>query len=167
VLKSRTSGLDGPSAAYRRADPARATPFPTGPAPVPSSAIARITLERIFRDQLQPKAYACYGRALGKHADLAGTAHFTLRMGRGEVTEVQLVGLGDPDLDACLLDAAYALTPPLPDFTINADDQSLAIYPLTFKRREDQPYIVLGDADSTSPIDIDAIEGGVPGKRRP
>jgi hypothetical protein len=167
IAKNRRAMIAG-GGRYERmvaiADPARTTPFPTGPAPVPSSAIARITLERIFRDQLQPKAYACYGRALGKHADLAGTAHFTLRMGRGEVTQVQLVGLGDPDLDACLLDAAYALTPPLPDFTINADDQTLATYPLTFKRREDQPYIVLGDADSTSPLDIDAIEGGVPGK---
>jgi len=27
--------------------------------------------------------------------------------------------------------------------------------------------IVLGDADSQSPIDIDAVEGGVPARRRP
>ena len=49
-----------------------------------------------------------------------------------------------------------------PDFTINADDQTLAHYPLTFNLADSKPTIVLGDADSTSPLDIDAIEGGVP-----
>jgi hypothetical protein len=85
-------------------------------------------------------------------------------MGRGEITDVQLVGLGDGAVDACLLDAAYLLSPPFPDFTLNADDQTIANYPLTFNRRADQPYVVLGDADSSSPIDIDAVQGGVPGR---
>ncbi len=131
------------------------------------SAIARITLERLFRDQLQPKAYACYQRALGLAPKLAGTVHFEFRLGRGEVTEVGVVGLGDAQLDACLLDAAYQLTLPLPDFTVNADDQTIARYPLTFAVSESRPRVVLGDADSTSPLDIDAIQGGVPGKRGP
>lgn len=131
------------------------------------SAIARITLERLFRDQLQPKAYACYQRALGLAPKLAGTVHFDFRLGRGEVTSVGVVGLGDARLDACLLDAAYQLTLPLPDFTVNADDQTIARYPLTFAVSESRPQVVLGDADSTSPLDIDAIQGGVPGKRGP
>lgn len=150
------------------ADPTPRLGLATAPAaPITASAIAKITLERMFRDQLQPKAYACYQRALGRNAQLAGTATFQLRLGRGEVTEVKLAGLGDAELDACLTDAAYALAPPLPDFAINADDQTIANYPLTFQRRADQPLIVLGDADSTSPLDIDAIEGGVPARGRP
>src|SRR5690606_5578281 len=103
-----------------------------GPAAGPS-AIALPTLERLFRDQLQPRAYACYQRALGRNAKLAGTVYFQLRMGRGEVTEVTLTGIGDPPLEACLLDAAYRLTPPLPDFSVNADDQTIANYPLTLQ----------------------------------
>ena len=131
-----------------------------------ASAISKPTLERLFRDQLQPKAYACYQRALGRNAKLGGTVTFTFTLGRGEVTDVRVVGLGEPQFDACLLDAGYALSPPLPDFTVNVDDQTIANYPLTFQRRPDQqPTIVLGDADSSSPLDIDAIQGGVP--RRP
>ena len=139
---------------------------PAAPAP-PPSAIAKLTLERMFRTQLQPKAFLCYQRALGRDAKLDGTVQFRFLMGRGEVTEVSLVGLGDAQLDACLLDAGYQLAPPLPDFSVNADDQTIANYPLTLTRRADQPYIVLGDADSTSPLDIDAIQGGVPSRGRP
>jgi hypothetical protein len=138
---------------------------PAAPAAAPS-AIARDTLERLFRDQLQPKAYVCYQRALGRNASLSGTVYFQLRMGRGEVTEVTLTGIGDPQLEACLLDAAYQMTPPLPDFSVNADDQTIANYPLTLQRRAEQTVIVLGDADSQSPIDVDAVEGGVPGRSR-
>ncbi len=165
IAKNRHAMIAG-GGRYERmvavADPPRGSSFPSTGTPLASSAIARVTLERLFRDQLQPKAYACYQRALGVNANLEGTVKFVLRMGRGEVTEVQLEGIGDAGLDACLLDAAYMLTPPQPDFTVNADDQTLANYPLTFRRRADRPVVVLGDADSTSPIDIDAIEGGVP-----
>lgn len=127
-----------------------------------ASAISRDTLERLFRDQLQPKAYTCYQRALPRNPKLEGTAYFTFHMGRGEVTHVSLVGLGDAQLDHCLIDAGYTLAPPLPDFNVNADDQTIAKYPLTFKKRADQVMIVLGDADSSSPLDIEGIEGGVP-----
>lgn len=150
------------------ADPTGAIrpPTPTKPQPRTASAISKPTLERLFHDQLQPKAFACYQRALGTNQRLAGTATFAFRMGRGEVTEVQLSGLGDATFDACLVDAAYSLQPPLPDFSINIDDQTIANYPLTFARRPDQgAHVVLGDADSSSPLDIDAIQGGVP--RRP
>jgi hypothetical protein len=156
------------------------TPLPdTRAAPTPSamvmpSAIARITLERLFRDQLQPRAYHCYQRALGNSPRLAGTAHFEIYLGRGEVTQVRLTGLGDDAFDACLLDVAYSLEPPAPDFALNSDDQTLARYPLTFSVHEDKPFVVAGDADSSSPLDIDAIQGGVPasaatplGKLRP
>lgn len=139
-------------------DPTTTTTTTTSAAAPTASAIARTTLERLFREQLQPRAYVCYQRALGANSRLVGTAQFTLRMGRGEVTDVQLVGLGDAQLDGCLLDAAYALAPPAPDFAVNADDQTIANYPLAFTRKEDKTVIVLGDADSTSPIDIDAIE---------
>lgn len=171
VARSRKQMVAG-GGKYERvialADPASST-LPTPKASGPrtyASAIAKPTLERLFRDQLQPKAFACYQRALGTNAQLAGTATFSFTMGRGEITDVKLAGLGDATFDACLVDAAYQLAPPLPDFAINADDQTVANYPLTFSRRPDQgATIVLGDADSTSPIDIDAIQGGVP--RRP
>jgi hypothetical protein len=167
IAKSRRAMVEG-GGRYERVvaipDP-DSTAVPRTATPVlTASAIARDTLERLFREQLQPKAYACYQRALGTNPKLAGTARFRFRMGRGEITEVQLGGLGDSALDTCLLDAAYLLSPPFPDFTINADDQTIANYPLTFNRRADQPYVVLGDADSSSPIDIDAVQGGVPGR---
>jgi hypothetical protein len=132
------------------------------------SAIARITLERLFRDQLAPRAYACYERALGLAPNLGGTVFFELRLGRGEISHAALTGLGNAQFDTCLLDAAYALQPPPPDFSVNADDQTVAKYPLTFNVRGERPIILPGDADSSSPIDIDAVQGGVPtGKRGP
>ncbi|HEU0035686.1 MAG TPA: VWA domain-containing protein [Kofleriaceae bacterium] len=168
IAKSRRAMVAG-GGRYERtvavADPPQPPPAPVS-LPIPASAIARITLERLFRDQLQPKAYACYQRALGLDPKLAGTVRFTLVMGRGEVTDVQLVGLpgAHEAFDRCLLDAAYVLTPPKPDFKINADDQTIANYALTFQRQAEHPIVVAGDADSSSPLDIDAIEGGVPGK---
>lgn len=171
VAKSRSAMVAG-GGRYDRsialADPRRAASPSPASAPTKASAIARITLERLFRDQLHPKAYACYGRALQRNGKLAGTVRYKLRMGRGEVSDVQLAqGSGDAQFDACLIDAAYLMTPPLPDFSVNTDDQTIANYPLTFAYRQDQPVVVLGDADSESPIDIDAVEGGVPVQRGP
>lgn len=168
IARSRIATVKG-GGGYERIteveDPFEAITFPppTITTVVPS-AIAKVTIERLFREQLQPKAYACYQRALGTAPKLAGTAHFELLLGRGEITEVKLMGLGNAGLDACLLDAAYQLEIPLPDFSINADDQTLARYPLTFSIAENKPVIVSGDADSSSPIDIDAVEGGVPAR---
>ena len=165
VAKSRSEMVKG-GGPYERVvevhDPVDSAPIPSGKAKPQPSAISRDTLERLFRDQLQPKAYACYQRALGTAPALAGTVHFTLHLGRGEITQVQLAGLNNAQLDACLLDAAYVLNVPMPDFSINADDQSIVRYPLTFTIGKDRPVIVLGDADSESPIDIDAVQGGVP-----
>jgi hypothetical protein len=146
-------------------DPDEAPPYVAPPA-TPPSAIARETLERLFREQLQPRAYVCYQRAIAAHPKLAGTAHFTLYLGRGEISEVSLVGLGEPQLDACLTDAAYALTVPFPDFAVNADDQTIAHYPLTFHIADRKPIIILGDADSSSPIDVEHTPGGLPESAR-
>ncbi|MBA2540879.1 MAG: VWA domain-containing protein [Deltaproteobacteria bacterium] len=150
-------------------DPPRRAPLPpTTASTIHASAIARTTLERLFREQLHPKAHACYGRALQRNAKLTATVRYKLRMGRGEVTDVQLAASsGDAAFDACLVDAAYLMTPPLPDFAVNSDDQTIANYPLSFAQRADQPVVVLGDADSESPIDIDRVEGGVPDQRQP
>jgi hypothetical protein len=130
------------------------------------SAIDKLTLERMFRDSLQPAASVCYQRALGRAPALAGTVTFDLHVSRGEVTSAALAGLGDKDFDACLTDAAYALRPPMPDLAVNSDDETLVHYPLTFGVRADKPIVVAGDADSSQPIDIDAIRGGVPGSPR-
>ena len=144
-------------------EPAWADPVehrrPAGPAP---TAIERITVERMIRDQLQPAAYTCYARALGTAPQLAGRVVYDINLGRGEVTRVGLVGLGDAAFDACLVDAAYRMTPPVPDLRVNADDQTVVHYPLTFGLADRRPTVVAGDADSGSPIDIDAIQGGVP-----
>ncbi len=170
IAKNRTAMVKG-GGPYERVvevhDPVDSMPVSSGKARPQPSAIARDTLERLFRDQLQPKAYACYQRALGLAPTLAGTVHFTLHLGRGEMTRVSLAGLGNAQLDACLLDAAYGLSVPMPDFAVNADDQTVARYPLTFNVAKDKPVIVLGDADSESPIDIDGIQGGVPVRKGP
>ena len=112
------------------------------------------------------RAYACYQRALGRSPKLGGTVAFDLHMSRGEVTSVAVEGLGDHDFDACLVDAAYGLRPPLPDLAVNSDDQTIVHYPLTFDVHAEKPFVVAGDADSSQPIDIDAIRGGVPGSSR-
>jgi hypothetical protein len=128
------------------------------------SAIDRNTLELLFKTQLQPAAFACYQRALARLPKLAGTAQFQLEIGRGETTHANVTGLGDATLDACLLDAAYAVTPSLPNPSYNIDDRTIANYPLTFSVREQKPFVIAGDADSSSPLDIDSIQGGVPVK---
>ncbi|MCW5805484.1 MAG: VWA domain-containing protein [Deltaproteobacteria bacterium] len=167
IAKSRRDMVKG-GGRYERsialADPPQAPVVSVGKIVPSASAIARLTLERLFREQLQPRAHACYQKALGLNAKLEGTVHYQFRLGRGEITEVQLLGLADAAFDKCLVDAGYSLTPPAPDFTVNADDQTLANYPITFSRRKEQVQIVLGDADSSSPLDIDAIQGGLPGK---
>ncbi len=150
---ARMVALDDPAFP---ADSRAAQPFGGG------SAIDRTALELMFRTQLQPAAFACYQRALGRDHTLAGTAQFRIEIGRGETTRAAVTGLGEATLDACLLDAAYLVTPPLPNPDVNIDDRTIANYPLTFSIREDKPFVIAGDADSSSPLDIDAIEGGVP-----
>ncbi len=170
IAKNRTAMIAG-GGRYDRSialpDPPHTAPLAPQSSQISASAIARLTLERMFRDQLQPKAYVCYQRGLQRNNKLGGAVRFKLRMGRGEVSQVELTGTGDKDFDACLIDAAYLMAPPMPDFSVNSDDQTVANYPLTFSQRSDQPVIVPGDADSESPIDIDAVEGGVPGARKP
>jgi hypothetical protein len=134
---------------------------PEGPAQAPPqryTQVDRITLERLFRDQLRPRAYACYERALGKHAGLAGKVTFSLDIGRGEITRASVTGLGDTAFDACLLDVAYSLELPLPDPAAALDDLTIAHYPLEFRMHEDKPFVIAGDADSSSPLDIGKIE---------
>ncbi|MDX2092577.1 MAG: VWA domain-containing protein [Kofleriaceae bacterium] len=168
VARDRSSMVKG-GGPYERVtavdDPDETPPY-IGKPMVHAQAIERETLERLFREQLQPRAYACYQRALATQPKLAGTVHFTFHMGRGEVSEVMLVGLGDPQLDACLTDAAYALSVPFPDFAINADDQTLARYPLSFQVADKKPIVVLGDADSSSPIDVENTPGELPESAR-
>lgn len=158
-LYTRTAALVDPT--WPAADAPAATVSLAAP-----SAIDKLTLERMFRDALQPAAYACYQRALGRSPKLGGTVAFDLHMSRGEVTSVAVEGLGDHDFDACLVDAAYGLRPPLPDLAVNSDDQTIVHYPLTFDVHAEKPFVVAGDADSSQPIDIDAIRGGVPGSSR-
>jgi hypothetical protein len=50
----------------------------------------------------------------------------------------------------------------MPDLDVNADDETIVHYPMTFAMHQDRPFVVAGDADSDQPIDIDAVRGGVP-----
>jgi hypothetical protein len=138
------------------------------PIEVRTAGLDRGIVERLFELQLQPRAYRCYQDALaaqlaaGKKPSLAGTVQFRIELGRGEVTRATIAGVGEGAFDACLLDAAYSLTPPLPDLARDADERTIATYPLTFVLREEHPIVVAGDADSSSPLDIDSIPAGVP-----
>jgi len=126
------------------------------------SALDKQLLDTLLRLQLQPAAYVCFQKALGQHPKLGGLVGFHLEISRGEVTRASVDGLGEPSFDACLVDAAYRIVPPMPDPAYNTDDRSLVSYPLTFQLHSEKAVIVAGDADSESPLDIDAIQGGVP-----
>jgi hypothetical protein len=132
------------------------------PQTVVASAIDHDILDNLFKLELQPKAYVCYQKAIARNTALAGTVVFHLELGRGEVTRATVDGLHDAAFDACLLDAAYAIAPPMPDPSYNLDDRTLANYPLTFAIRAQRPLVIPGDADSSTPLDIDAIQGGPP-----
>ncbi len=134
------------------------------PAAQRPSAIDGQALRLLLRQQVQPKAYACYQRALGKTPTLTGTVRYSMHVARGEVTHVAIAGLGHAELDACLLEAGHALTLALPDLARNADDQAIVHYPIELVVADKKPIVILGDADSIAPLDIDGIEGGVPGR---
>jgi len=149
------------------ADPPSPAELPAPPTSAPAGLLDRPVIARLFRDQLGPRASACYQRALGRTPRLTAAAFFELRLGRGEVTQATVSGVVDPAFQACLLDAAYSLDPPVPDPAFNADEQTVARYSLGFTVRDDRPVILPGDADSSSALDIDAIPPGVPERRRP
>ncbi|HEY4183166.1 MAG TPA: VWA domain-containing protein [Kofleriaceae bacterium] len=135
---------------------------PTGVVQPAPSAIDEMSVRLLLRQQFAPKAFACYERALGKNNALAGTMNFTFTLGRGEISAVAMDGITDAAFQACLLDGAYAMSIPFPDFAVNADDQTIAHYPIVFHIADHKPIVSAGDADSSSPIDVDAIRGGVP-----
>ncbi len=165
IARSRRDMLAG-GGTYERVveleDPPREPRIHVGVATAPApSAVVRESLERLFVQQLRPQARACYQRALTRDPKLAGTVVFELTLGRGEIGDVQLSGLQSPAFEACLLDAAYALSLSFPDLSINADDRTTARYPVTFLLDStERPTVVLGDADSSEPIDIDAMDRG-------
>lgn len=130
------------------------------------SVVDRSTITFLLRQYLQPAAFVCYQKALATNGALSGTALFKLEIGRGELTRAEVSGVGDATFDACLLEAAYKVTPPLPNPDINIDDRTVVNYPLTFTVREHKPFILAGDADSSAPLDIDAIKGGPPTAKR-
>jgi len=149
-------------------DPENAFIVALGPAPKARrpTVLDRDMLQKLFELQLQPAAFRCFQHELGRNPSLAGTVQFGIELGRGEVTHVALAGTGDTKFDQCLIDAAYTLAPPLVDPKIDPDDRTIANYPLTFSVRAEKPIVVSGDADSSSPLDIDAIKGGVPERVR-
>ncbi|HET9993209.1 MAG TPA: hypothetical protein VFQ65_31955, partial [Kofleriaceae bacterium] len=131
------------------------------------SSLDRTIIKRLLNDQLQPHAYSCYARSLGRMVALAGTATFEIEMGRGEVTHVTVTGFANaPEFAGCLADAAYGIAPPLPTPGYNVDDRTIVTYALTFVMRDHKPEVSAGDAavapqgpqapDSTRPrLDVD------------
>jgi hypothetical protein len=156
---TRLVDVDDPPGTLRAMNVVRTSPALGG------SAVDRNTVKLLLRTQLQPAAFACYRRALGLDETLSGTVQFHFEIGRGELTRAKIIGLGNAAFDACVLDAAYLMTPPLPNPDYNTDDRTLVNYPLTFTVREREAFVIAGDADSSSPLDIDKIEGGVPGRK--
>ncbi|HEY6037445.1 MAG TPA: vWA domain-containing protein, partial [Kofleriaceae bacterium] len=106
------------------------------------SALDRTIIKRLLNDQLQPHAYSCYARSLGRMIKLAGTATFEIEMGRGEVSRVTVGGFdANPEFAGCLADAAYGIAPPMPTPGFNTDDRTIVTYALTFTMRNDQPQV--------------------------
>ena len=106
------------------------------------SSLDRTIIKRLLNDQLQPHAYSCYARSLGRMIKLAGTATFEIEMGRGEVSRVTVGGFdNNSEFSGCLADAAYGIAPPLPTPGFNTDDRTIVTYALTFTMRNDQPQV--------------------------
>jgi len=106
------------------------------------SSLDRTIIKRLLNDQLQPHAYSCYARSLGRMIKLAGTATFEIAMGRGEVTHVTVGGFEtNPEFATCLADAAYGIAPPLPTPGFNTDDRTVVTYALTFTMRDNKPEV--------------------------
>jgi Mg-chelatase subunit ChlD len=112
------------------------------------SSLDRTIIKRLLNDQLQPHAYSCYARSLGRMVSLAGTATFEIEMGRGEVTRVTVGGFeNNAEFAGCLADAAYGIAPPLPTPGYNVDDRTIVTYALTFTMRDHKPQVAAtGDA---------------------
>ena len=117
-------------------------------ASVGGSSLDRTIIKRLLNDQLQPHAYSCYARSLGRMVSLAGTATFEIEMGRGEVTRVTVGGFEkNGEFAGCLADAAYGISPPLPTPGYNVDDRTIVTYALTFTMRDHKPEVAAtGDA---------------------
>lgn len=129
-------------------DPALGTSAPkqrAGTTAAGGSALDQTIIKRLLNDQLQPRAYSCYARELGRLNSLAGTASFQLDLGRGEVTHAEVTGFADaPEFRACLVEAAYGLGPPPPTPGYNVDDRSLVTYPITFVVHDHKPQVTGG-----------------------
>ncbi|HEY0253330.1 MAG TPA: hypothetical protein VGC41_17470, partial [Kofleriaceae bacterium] len=146
------------------------TPTPKQKPTTGGSSLDATIIKRLLNDQLQPKAYSCYARSLGRLTTLAGTAQFTLEIGRGEIIHAELAGdLTNADFTQCLLDAAYGLGPPMPTPGYNVDDRVIVTYPLTFKLRDNKPEVTGSDATQTpsvpaieSPGRVDAGDTATP-----
>ena len=115
------------------------------------SALDRTIIKRLLVDQLQPHAYACYARSLGRMVALAGTATFTVELARGEVTRVAVGGFeANPEFATCLVEAAYGMAPPMPTPGYNTDDRSVVSYALTFSMRDKQPSVAAGETTTNT-----------------
>jgi hypothetical protein len=127
------------------------------------SSLDRTIIKRLLNDQLQPHAYSCYARSLGRMISLAGTATFEIEMGRGEVTHVTVGGFdNNAEFAGCLADAAYGIAPPLPTPGYNVDDRTIVTYALTFTMRDHKPEV-----SSTGDAAVAPQGAPAPGTARP
>jgi hypothetical protein len=96
----------------------------------------RTIVEHLMKQQVVPRARACYQAALRHAPSLAGSVTIEIEMARGEVQTARLAhnALPDATLAACLLDAAYDT--PVPKVAIGDDRETVVVarYPLRFRR---------------------------------
>jgi hypothetical protein len=138
--------LEVPDPAFDAATPAAAHASAGG------SSLDRTIIKRLLNDQLQPHAYSCYARSLGRMVSLAGTATFEIEMGRGEVTRVTVGGFeNNGELAGCLADAAYGIAPPMPTPGYNVDDRTIVTYALTFTMRDHKPEVAATGEAAVAP----------------
>jgi hypothetical protein len=106
---------------------------------------------------LAPRARACYQAALRKDPRAEGRLDLVLEMSRGEVTSVQAASSSfrTPDMEVCVIEAAYALQ--VPRVAAEYDDGTIVVarYPLVFKVAPSGDIELRDDVPAPTPPQIE------------
>jgi Mg-chelatase subunit ChlD len=122
---------------------------PPASGPAPGGTITPDVIKNILTIELLPKLRGCFQQALVRSPNLAGRVMFDLLMGDGELIAATTDKTTDVQFDACLAEVAHGVNVP-----IVADPSIIRVrYPIDFKVTAEKQYVVLGDADSSEPID--------------
>lgn len=115
----------------------------------------RNIIERLITTFVVPKARVCYEAALRKNHGLKGSLIVVIEIARGEVQSVQVDNSTFPSagIEACVIDAAYAIQVPRVALGDDVEVIGVARYPLTFRKKKDQSEV------SAAESELDAIFG--------